>query len=219
MSGNYSSLRPIRLMLVDDHSILRGGLASMLDGHDGIDVVGSFGSVGEALATKDPDPDVIVQDITMPGIGGLEAVGMYKERFPKVRILMLSMHPAPTFGLRAIRAGALGYMNKTAAPDELIAAVLRVAKGQRVIPPDLAEALLDQNMSPSERPPHEELSDREYIVFRRLCAGARVVEIAEELSLSAKTVSTYRRRILDKMGMQSTTELVRYAVEHDLLGG
>jgi two-component system invasion response regulator UvrY len=219
MTPSYSSLRPIRIILVDDHSILRGGLASMLDGQDGFDVVGSFGSVGEALATKNRDPDVIVQDISMPGIGGLEALGMYKERFPKAHVLMLSMHPAPTFGLRAIRAGALGYINKTAAPDELIAAVQKVSKGKRVIPPDLAEALLDQSISTSERPPHEDLSDREYIVFRRLCAGARVVEIAEELALSAKTVSTYRRRILDKMGMQSTTELVRYAVEHDLLGG
>ncbi len=207
----------LRVVIVDDHSILRGGLATMLGGEPDLEVVGSYATVGETLAARDARPDVILQDISLPGIGGLEAVPLYRDHFPGARVLMLSMHSPAAFGLRALRAGAHGYLTKDVAPDDLLGAVRQVGAGRRVIPDQLTDVLVGLADRKTARPPHETLSDREYVVFRRLAAGARVSDIARELVISAKTVSTYRRRVLEKLGMENTSELVRYALEHDLL--
>ncbi|HPF70160.1 MAG TPA: response regulator transcription factor [Candidatus Krumholzibacteria bacterium] len=206
-----------RIMLIDDHAVLRGALAGLLSGLPEFRVVADYGTVHEALGPAAPEPDVIVQDVSLPEVGGLAALPLLRQRFPQARVLMLSMHPVEVFGLRAIRAGAHGYLTKEASPDELADAIRRVAAGRRVIPDELAEILATAADPHATCAPHETLSDREHAVLVRLAAGARVSDIADEMHLSVKTVSTYRRRILDKMQLESTADLVRYALEHELL--
>lgn len=207
----------IRVLIADDHAIVRRGLRQIVsETHDIVvaDEVGDGTEVLEKLRVG--EYDAVILDISMPD-GGVDLIKELKKKRPRLPILVLSVHPERQYALRALRAGAAGYLNKESAPDELIAAIRRVASGRRYVSPQLAEELASHLSAGADLPPHERLSDREYQVFCLIASGKRGVEIATELGLSAKTVSTYRGRILEKMGMKSNAELTHYAIKHGLV--
>lgn len=208
----------IKVLVVDDHAIVREGWKQIFGDTSDIVVAGEAGDYAEALRriTKG-NWDVIVIDISMPGRSGLDLLEDIKSRRPKLPILVLSIHSEEQYGLRVLRAGASGFMNKATAPDELVNAVRKVHSGGKYVSPSLAERLACFLEVNAVKPPHETLSDREYQVMCMLASGKMAKEIAEELSLSAKTISTFRARILQKMGMTKNTELIRYALKHGLI--
>jgi two-component system, NarL family, invasion response regulator UvrY len=161
--------------------------------------------------------DVVILDITMPGRGGLEILKEIKKARPKLPVLVLSMHPEDQFAVRVLKAGASGYMTKESAPEELVGAIRKVLAGGRHISPSLAEIMAAYLTVKTEKPPHELLSNREFQVLRQIASGRTVSEIARELSLSVRTVSTYRTRILEKMGMKTNSELTHYAFQNQLV--
>jgi two-component system, NarL family, invasion response regulator UvrY len=161
--------------------------------------------------------NVIVLDINMPGRSGLEVLKELKREQPKLPILVLSVHPEEQYGIRVLKAGAAGYLTKDSAPDELVSAIRKVHRGGRYVSPSLAEALVLELGVESDRPRHKTLSDREYQVMTMIASGKTVGEIGEELSLSVKTISTYRARILEKMKMRTNAELTHYAIQNQLL--
>ncbi len=161
--------------------------------------------------------DVVVLDITMPGRSGLEVLREIKKSHPKLPVLVLSMHPESQFALRVLKRGASGYMTKESAPEELVGAIKKVLAGGRYVSASLAEKLATYVSSESQQPPQELLSDREFQVLRLIASGKIVSEIAAELSLSVKTISTYRTRILEKMGLRNNAELMHYAMQHQLV--
>jgi two-component system, NarL family, invasion response regulator UvrY len=161
--------------------------------------------------------DVVVLDITMPGRSGLEVLREIKKSKPRLPVLVLSMHPENQFAVRVLKRGASGYMTKESAPDELVGAIKKVLAGGRYVSASLAEKLATYLSSDTPKAPQELLSDREFQVLRLIASGKLVGEIAKELSLSVKTISTYRTRILEKMGMRNNAELMHYAMQHDLL--
>ena len=161
--------------------------------------------------------DVIVLDITMPGRGGLEVLKEIKKSKPKIPVLVLSMHPEDQFAVRVLKAGASGYMTKETAPEELVGAIKKVVAGGRHISPSLGEIMAAYLTVKTDKPPHELLSNREFQVLRQIASGKTVSEIARELSLSVRTVSTYRTRILEKMGLKTNAELTHYAFQNQLV--
>ena len=180
-------------------------------------VVADTGDGQEALRLADTHPlDVIVLDMSMPGLSGLEVLNELKRQHPRLAVLVLSGHPEGELALRLLKAGAAGYMNKEIAPEELAGAIRRVAGGKKYVSPALAEVLAD-SLEKGEDPPEASLSDREYQVLRLIASGKTVSEIAVEIALSVKTVSTYRARILEKMNMRTNAELVRYAIRNHLV--
>lgn len=209
----------IRVLLADDHAIVRAGLKEILAGTGDITVAGEAASGQEVLARiRGDDYDVAVLDMSMPGRSGLELIRQVKDEKPKLRILVLTMHSEQQYAVRALRAGASGYLTKESAPDELVAAIRRIAAGGAFVSPETAEQLaLDVNRA-SGGAPHTLLSNREFQVFELIVNGRSVSDIARQLALSVKTVSTHKTRILHKMGVTSEAELVRYALEHKLLG-
>jgi DNA-binding NarL/FixJ family response regulator len=209
----------IRVLLADDHAIVRAGLKEILDDTGDIAVAGEASSGQEVLARiRDNDYDVAVLDMSMPGRSGIELIRQVKDEKPRVRILVLTMHSEQQYAVRALKAGASGYLTKESAPDQLVAAIRRIAAGGAFVSPETAEQLaLDVNRAPGG-PPHTLLSDREYQVFELIVNGKSVSDIARQLALSVKTISTHKTRILHKMGVTSEAELVRYALEHKLLG-
>lgn len=209
-----------RILLVDDHPVVRQGIhrilaASLVDA-----TIDEAGTGDEALAKiRGREWDLVVLDLTMPGLSGLDLVKLLRRERPKLPVLILSMHPATEFARRALSAGAYGYVTKESAPTELVTAVNHLLGGQKYVSPTLAELLaLGLHPDRGERP-HERLSDREYQVLRMLARGKTVSQIAADLSLSVKTVSTYRARVLDKLNMKTTAELMRYGIENRLLNG
>ena len=206
----------IRVLLADDHAIYREGLRQVLEGA-GLAVAAEAATGEEALQrTTETHPDVVILDLSMPGRGGIETVQEVKRREPRVRVLVLTMHSEADFAMRCLREGADGFLTKDAPPDQVLAAVRKVSGGGKYVSPGLAERLastLDLNFS---APSHERLSLREFQVISLIGAGKTAGEIAEELHLSVKTVSTYRARILEKMGMHSTVEIIRYVVHNRL---
>ena len=208
----------IRVLLADDHHVVRAGLRELLSGTGDITVAGEATNGHEVLERiRDADYDVAVLDMSMPGRSGIELIRLVKAERPKLRILMLSMHSEEQWAVRALRAGASGYLTKETAPDELIAAIRRIASGGAYVTPETAERLALAANRDSEAPPHTLLTDREFQVFRMIAGGASVGEVARELSLSIKTVSTHKTHIMEKMGLANPTELIRYALEHKLL--
>jgi DNA-binding NarL/FixJ family response regulator len=208
----------IRVLLADDHAIVRAGLKEILADTGDITVTGEASSGQEALASiRDNDYDVAVLDMSMPGRSGIELIRQVKDERPKLRILVLTMHSEQQYAVRALKAGASGYLTKESAPDQLVAAIRRIAAGGAFVSSETAEQLaLDVNRAPGG-PPHTLLSDREFQVFELIVSGKSVTDIARQLALSVKTVSTHKTRILNKMGVTSEAELVRYALEHQLL--
>ena len=208
----------IRVLLADDHAIVRNGLKEILEATGDI-VVGAEATNGhEALArARDTEVDVAVVDLSMPGRSGVELIKLIKAERPKLRLLVLSMHSEEQYAVRAVRAGAAGYLTKESAADELVAAIRRIAGGGAYISPETAERLVLASNSGTDGPPHTQLSNREYEVFRALVDGKSVSDIAAALNLSVKTISTHKSRILEKMELSSQSDLVRYAIRHNLL--
>jgi DNA-binding NarL/FixJ family response regulator len=208
----------IRVLIADDHAILRSGLKEIL-GHELKDV--ECGEAEDArqvlLQVQSGDWDLVMVDITMPGRSGLDILKDIKAMRPKLPVLVLSMHPEDQYGKRVLKAGASGYMRKESAPDELIKAIRKVLAGGRYVSPALAEKLAVDLSDDVGWPSHETLSDREFEVLRMIASGKTVGRIAEELHLSVTTVSTYRARILEKMDLNTTAELMHYALRNHLV--
>lgn len=208
----------IRVLLADDHAMVRAGLKEILTDTGDIEVAGEATNGQEALAAvRARDYDVAVLDMSMPGRSGLELIRQVKDEKPKLRVLVLTMHSESQYAVRALKAGASGYLTKESAADELVAAIRRVAAGGAYVSPETAERLALDSGARADAPPHTRLSDREFQVFQMIARGRAVGEIARDLKLSAKTVSTHKTRILEKMGLANPAELVRYALEHQLL--
>jgi DNA-binding NarL/FixJ family response regulator len=204
----------IRVLIADDHSIVRDGLKRILAATADLQVAGEAASGDDALAAvKANDYDVVMLDMSMPGLSGIDLIKRLKLERPKLRILVLSMHGESQYAARALKAGAAGYLNKDSASDALLGALRKIAAGGVHIGDAVAASLLQSG----DKPPHEALSDREFEVMRLLVEGLGPTEIGERLHLSVKTVSTHKTRILDKLGLGSTAELVRYAMEHRLV--
>jgi two-component system, NarL family, invasion response regulator UvrY len=208
----------IKILIADDHAIVRRGLKQIVAEEPDMIVAGEAQNEGEVLALlRDGEWDVVILDITMPGHSGLEVLRELRQMRPTLPVLMLSMHPEDQFAVRALKAGAAGYMTKEAAPDELVKAIRRVLEGGKYVSSTLAEKLVRGLAPPSERVPLEALSEREYQVMKMIASGWTVSTIAEELKLSVKTVSTYRARILAKMRLRSNAELTHYAIQNGLV--
>ena len=208
----------IRVLLADDHTIVRAGLRELLGEFGDIEVAGEAGTGQEVLARiREQDYDVLVLDMSMPGRSGVELIRQVKNEKPKLRILVLSMHDEAQYAVRALKAGASGYLTKESAADALVAAIRRIAGGGAYFSPETAERLALDYERPADAPPHTLLSDREFQVFQLIVSGRSVTEIARELALSVKTVSTHKSRIMEKMGIANQAELVRYAVRHKLV--
>jgi DNA-binding NarL/FixJ family response regulator len=209
----------IRVMLVDDHAIVRQGLRKVLGESPGIRVLAEAASVLEALdISAKMDLDVVILDIGLPGRGGLEALAGLKANKPALHIVIFSMYSEEQYAIRCFRDGASAFVTKESPPSELIHAINTVASGRRYITPSIGERMAGLLLDPDTRVPHERLTDRELQVLLGIGAGLGIIEIAGKLSLSPKTVSTYKARILEKMGMQNTAQLVKYVVEANLSG-
>jgi|SRR5688572_24720006 len=208
----------IRILIADDHAIVRKGLKQIILEEYPSAEIGEAGDVETLIAYVIKSKwDVILCDISMPGRSGVEALHQIKEINPKIPVLMMSMHPEDQYALRVLKAGASGYLNKDAVHEELIKALQTVQIGRKYITNSIAEKLAGALDIDSEKPQHELLSDREFDVFKKLAAGKSVSEIADQFSLSATTVSTYRARILEKMNMKTNADLTRYALEKKLI--
>jgi two-component system invasion response regulator UvrY len=208
----------IKILIADDHTIVREGLKQIVADIPDIVVADEAKSGHEVLdkALKN-DYDVLILDIMMPGINGLDVLKQIKTHTPEIPILILSMYPERQFALRFIRAGAAGYLTKESASEELIEAIRMVSSGKKYITRTLAERLASELETGQEKQPHERLSDREYQVMRMIASGKTVKEIAEQLFLSEYTVRTYRSRIFKKMRMKIDTELTQYAIKNNLI--
>lgn len=206
----------IRVFIADDHEIVREGLRRILVESSDIEVVGEAATFDELLGhLAEARPEIVILDVSMPGPGFLESLRRLCEL--GVRVLVLSMHPESQFAARALKGGASAYLSKERTPDELIRAIHSVHAGRTYVTPSLAAELAVGEGTDAEGPPHESLSEREFQVLLLLGAGHTVGEISRSLSLSPKTISTYRARILDKLGLHSTADLVRYALQYDLI--
>ena len=204
----------IRVLVADDHKIVRDGLKGILAATADLQAAGEAASGDEALAlVKANDYDVVMIDMSMPGLSGIDLIKRLKIEKPKLRILVLSMHGERQYAARALKAGASGYLNKDRAAEMLVGALRKVAAGGMHITEATAATLLQS----SEKPPHETLSDREFEVLRLLVEGLGPTEIGDKLHLSVKTVSTHKTRILEKLGLGGTAELVRYALDNKLV--
>lgn len=207
----------IRVTLVDDHPIVRRGLKDTLSAEADIVVVGEAARSEEVLAALSASPcDVVLLDISLPGRGGLDVLKDIRRSFPDVRVLVVSTHDESQYAVRAMRAGAAGYLTKTSPPEELVRAVRQLMRTGRYINEEVGAALAQFAQDDRPGPPHERLSDREHEVLRLLTAGKTISDIASELSLSVKTVSTYRSRLVEKLAVRTTSDLVRYALQHKL---
>src|ERR1043166_84769 len=208
----------MKILIADDHAVVRHGLKQILADDFKRATFGEASSGQEALSKVWQEKwDVVVLDITMPGRGGLEVLKEIKKSQPKLPVLVLSMHPEDQFAVRVLKAGASGYMTKESAPEELVGAIKKVMSGGRHVSTSLAELMAAYISIDAKRPPHELLSNREFQVMRLIASGKTVSAIAKELSLSVRTVSTYRTRILDKTGMKTNAELTHYAIQNNLV--
>lgn len=208
----------IRVLIADDHAILRRGLQQILAETSDMLVAGEAGTAAGVLRlVREGQYDVLLLDISLPDQNGLEVLAQLHASHPNIHVLILSMHPEQQYALRALKCGASGYLTKDNAPEELIIAIRRVVEGGQYISQSLAEHLVSVIKAPSEVPLHESLSDREYQVMQLLGVGKSVGEIAHQLALSPKTISTYRQRILEKLVLNSTADIIRYAIEHEMV--
>jgi two-component system, NarL family, invasion response regulator UvrY len=205
------------IIVCDDHPVVRQGLARIIQESFSVARVREADS-GQALLDllREQPSDLVLLDVTMPGRGGIDVLRQVKQERPRLPVLVLSVHPADHYAVRALRAGASGYLTKDLAAGELVDAVRLVTQGQRYLTPAVADRLADA-LEHSDRLPHEELSDREFQVLGLLGAGRKVRQIADELCLSYNTISTYRSRILTKLGVETDAQLVRYALQHGLV--
>jgi DNA-binding NarL/FixJ family response regulator len=208
----------INILIADDHSVVREGLKQILSGNADMTVLAEAGSGNEAIEQiRENAFSVVVLDIAMPGKNGLDTMKEIKVIRPDLPVLILSMYPEEQYAIRFFRAGASGYLTKKSAPEELVNAVRTVSKGKKYVSPSLAEKLVGELDLKAEKPLHSSLSDREFQVLCLIASGKTSGEIAEELFLSVKTVSTYRARILEKLRLKNTAELINYAIQNQLV--
>jgi DNA-binding NarL/FixJ family response regulator len=208
----------IRIVIADDHTIVREGLKQVLSAAGDLAVIGEAQNGREVLErVRALDFEVLLLDMSMPGKSGIEVIKQVHAEKPKLRILVLSMHEEEQYAVRAIKAGAAGYLTKDSASAQLVSAIRKVAGGGAFITDSVAQQLALGAMPQTQGPPHSALSDREFQVFRELVSGKAVSEIAAELNLSVKTVSTHKARIMQKMNMSNPAELIRYAIHHRLV--
>ncbi len=207
----------IKVFIADDHTIVREGLKQILSETSDMEVVGEAANSREVIEKALQEYcDVVLLDIAMPGRGGLDTLVQLKRKMPELPVLMLSMYPEEQYAVRALRAGASGYLTKGSAPEELIVAIRKVSQGGKYVSSSLAETLASHLEKGTQKPVHEMLSDREYQVMLMFASGKTVKEIADELSLSVKTISTNRTRMLRKMGMKTNAEITYYAIKQGL---
>lgn len=207
----------MRVLLVDDHAVVRSGIRAILEDHfQPVEVREAANGDAALEVLAGAELDVIVLDLSMPGRSGIDLLTEIKHRYPKIPVLVLSLHAEEHFAVRTLRAGASGYLTKSAAPEELVAAVTKISKGGKYV----TEAVADRLAAGLDAAPgalHDSLSDREFDVLRGIASGQSVSELAAQLHLSVKTISTYRTRLLEKMGMTSNAELTRYAIQNGLV--
>ena len=210
----------IDVILCDDHALIRRGIRDTLSDATDIRVVGEAGDYGELRALmRNRRCDVLVLDINLPGRSGLDVLHALKDEGTDVRVLIVSMYPEDQYAIRALRAGAAGYVNKGGDPQLLVQAVRTVAQGRKYVTPETAQMLVDSLNAPATENPHERLSDRELQTLVMIASGKRLADIASELTLSPKTVSVYRARVLEKLSMANNAELTVYAIKNGLVGG
>lgn len=208
----------IKVLIADDHAIVREGLKQILADTKDIIVAGDAENGNDAIKlTRKTGCDVLLLDISMPDRSGIEILKQLKNEFPKLAVLMLSMHREDQYAIRSLKAGAAGYLNKQSAPAELVNAIRQVAAGKKYISPALAQELANQINDDREIPLHETLSDREYQTLTMIASGKTVSDIATELALSVKTISMYRSRLLQKMKLRHNAELTHYAIKNHLV--
>jgi len=208
----------LKILIADDHAIVREGLKQILADTPDMVVAGEAATGQQVLEMiRNKEWDLVLLDITMPGINGLDALKQLKKEKPHLPVLMLSMHPEEQYAVRAIKSGVAGYLTKESAPVELITAIRKVARGGKYVSRSLSEKLIEYIETDTDKPPHELLSDREFQVVMMIAGGKTVTQIADELALSVKTISTNRTRALRKMGMKNNAELTYYALKHELV--
>ena len=208
----------MRILIVDDHAILRRGLRALLSDAFATAEFGEASNAEQALEQLGEKVwDVALLDISLPGKSGLDLLKEFKAALPRLPVLVLSVHPEDQFAVRALKAGAEGYMTKASAPEELVQAIRKILAGGRYVSPTLAEKLALNVGKDFTRAPHETLSDREHEIMCRIASGKTVTEIAGELSLSVKTISTYRARILEKLDVRNSAEITQYAIRNGLM--
>jgi two-component system, NarL family, invasion response regulator UvrY len=207
-----------RVLIADDHAVVRQGLRQILSDCSDIAVGGEAANGQEVFEkARGAKWDLVVLDISMPGQSGVDILKQLKHEQPELPVLVLSMHPEDQFAERALKAGASGYLTKESAPEELVRAIRKILAGGKYLNPALAERLAFSRQTTDARPLHATLSDREYEILCRIASGKTVSQISNELSLSVKTISTYRARVLEKMGMKTNAELTGYALRHQLV--
>ncbi len=208
----------IRIVIADDHTLMREGLKRILESSDDIEVVGeATDGFGVLAHVRKGGFDLLLLDLSMPGRSGIDLIRQIRTESPKLPVLVLTMYEEEQYAIRSIRAGAQGYLTKESAGTQLVHAIRKVASGKPYISMEVAEQLALDIMTPEKPLPHSQLSNREFEIFNLLAQGKSITDIGQQLHLSVKTVSTHKSRILNKMGMQSISEIVRYAVAHNLL--
>ena len=208
----------IKVILCDDHALIRRGIRDTLSDSEDIEVVGEAGDYGELRALlRDKSCDVLVLDINLPGRSGLDVLHVLKEEGSTLKVLMVSMYPEDQYAMRALKAGASGYLNKGSDAAQIVAAVRTVALGKKYVTPEMAQMLVDNLTTPTQEDAHQKLSDRELQTLVMIASGKRLSDIAEQLLLSPKTVSVYRARVLEKLGLTNNSELTVYAIRNGLV--
>ena len=208
----------IRVLIADDHAIVRRGVRQILEETSDIEVTGEAASASELWPkVREGRCDAVVLDVNLPGRSGLELLGDIKREHPELPVLILTVHSEDQYAVRALKAGASGFLTKESAPEKLVDAVRRIAEGRRFITPEVAEKLASQVARGEEGPRHETLSDREFQILKMIASGKTVSQIGRELALSVKTISTHRTRILKKMDLKTNSELTHYAIRNGLV--
>jgi len=215
---NSTKTNSIKVLIADDHDIVRQGIKTIISDVSDIVVVGEAESGDQVLKKfEEMDIDVVIMDYDMPDRNGLDTLIELKAMNPQLPVIILSMFPEDHYGVRFLKAGASGYLGKSNVTQQLVEAIRRVVNGHKYISPSLADKLVSELNKDSEKPLHENLTDREFQVFHFIATGKRLKAIAEELHLSINTISTYRSRILDKMEMKNNSDLIHYAIKNSLI--
>ena len=215
----YSEMaEKIHVLIADDHAIVRQGLKQILSETDDLVIAGEADDGVDALTlARQQHWDVFLLDVSMPNRNGIDTLKQLKKEFPRLPVLILSMHPEEQYAVRALKAGASGYLTKQSAPEQLVTAIRLVSQGKKYLSPAVALQLAEAISDHTEKSPHERITDREYQVLVLIASGKTLTAIADSLNLGVATVSTYRARLLEKMGLKSTAELIRYGLENGLV--